>query len=451
MKKELCLLLTTSLLLSGCAAAAKDMAAPEANRAMDIATWGYVQEEIQETEIVSGRVPEAAVQWFSEDAEMDSPTSAFSGSDLDAKLTSDKNEDSLIYAVFPGSGDEAFSEDETQIFVGKRYTAVITTQDTQKNAWLSDQMAQITADNDSYRDELIAEADEMYTQSQTATDGFTPSFYAYSYYAYASTARMDSRILSVLLVNSWYRGGAHPTSEQTAYNFDLQEQTILSLEDILLPDTREAFLELVLQSLEDRISALNDALNGAGLYSDYQQTVIASITGEPATVNWYFSDNGLVIYYNHYDIAPYAAGIVTVELPYSDLADILCPEYFPEAVEGEPDGCLILAPEGQGTTEIILEFRSLGDDEVWQTAVGAEGTVYNVRMYTVSSWLDEDAPILGNMVFSANRLTEAERLRITSDTTSAGTYLITYSTPGGNRSVALDQEGLREVSVRNAN
>ena len=69
----------------------------------------------------------------------------------------------------------------------------------------------------------------------------------------------------------------------------------------------------------------------------------------------------------------------------------------------------------------------------------------------MSSWLDEDAPILGNMVFSANRLTEAERLRITSDTTSAGTYLITYSTPGGNRSVALDQEGLREVSVRNAN
>ena len=123
------------------------------------------------------------------------------------------------------------------------------------------------------------------------------------------------------------------------------------------------------------------------------------------TPYWYLNDQGLVIFYNQYELGPYAAGIIKVELPYEALDGVLSEDYFPVSRNGD-SGDLMLKGEWEGRHRIPITL----DDEAGVLLVGVEGTIYQVQLSEVM-WL-EDTPVAQDLRFSALHLGQNEVLEI---------------------------------------
>lgn len=427
MLKKLCYLLAVSVLLSGCSAGAD----ASNNETQGIAPAEYVQEDARSLAQEKAAVPEPLL----------ADVQNYTGRDTAEAV------EPLVYTVFHDDSGEAFSDSGTKVFSGRQYSTVTTTTNAAANRWLAEEMDSLTAQNQRVWDEIIGEAQRFYANFSHDLEDSGTEFYPYSYYVYASTARQDAHFLSIRLVSGDYRGGAHSNSGQTAHNFDLKNCSRLTLKDILIPGSRELLLEKVLESLR---SSLN-GLENMGLYSDYADWVVASILDEDSSLGWYFTSSGLAIFYNHYEIASFAAGILTVELRYPELEGILQPEYFPQLRLDSGDGFLT-AREASGTTEIRIDLQPDEEAPVWEAVIAPQGTVYDVCIYAVASWPDADMPILGNQVFTANRLTEGEAVRIVSGDFDPGAYLVCYCTAQGEtRTAQWDAEQFYEITVKNVN
>lgn len=64
------------------------------------------------------------------------------------------------------------------------------------------------------------------------------------------------------------------------------------------------------------------------LFEDYQETIAKQLRSTDAT-NWYFTESGLCFYYLPMEIASNSLGVITVEVPYSELQGLLKDDYFP--------------------------------------------------------------------------------------------------------------------------
>lgn len=449
MRRILALIPLAAVLLSGCAAASKDASTDVAYdaefKSTEAATGIY---NITGSVSTEGYDPAQTPAVASEDSVAQFVGDTYATSQ-DIKPNNRTTPDAgmktvaedCVYTVFVGTDGSVSVDDGTVIFVGQDTSVAISTNSPTTDQWLASEISAVAENNQEYRNELVTDAEKQYAYMYE--NGFLSTFYPYSYYVSASTARQDSSVLSLLMVNSTYQGGAHPNSWREAINFDLVNQRRLSLEDVILPGQEETFLDMLLWTLENRISTVSSDM----FYENYRDVVTDSITGADLTDNWYFTEDGLVVYYNNYDIAPYAAGTITVELSYSRLEGVLEPDFFPEERGGEL-GELTLSAECDCTNEILL--RLIGNDGayLWETTIGVQGVVYDVRMYYVSRWLTDQTPVLGDMIFSASHLSEMDCVTITSDNGSTNAYLITYRTGAGeDRAVTLDQDSLEEANV----
>ena len=117
--------------------------------------------------------------------------------------------------------------------------------------------------------------------------------------------------ITVLLSEYSYLGGAHPNSYQTYLNFNKETGEIISLEDLV----REK--EIVLQIAEKRFRevyeiAPNRPLSDAGLF-DNQLTL---------PENFAITKEGLLFFYNTYEIGPYATGTYEFIIPWEQLSGV---------------------------------------------------------------------------------------------------------------------------------
>ena len=136
--------------------------------------------------------------------------------------------------------------------------------------------------------------------------------------------RIDQGVLSLSGTISTYSGGMHPDHTNMSVNYDLLTGDILTLGSIMHMDaTREDFRELVLAELAPKAQELY-------LYSDYEQGIAKRFdTDESQDENFYFTSTGLCFYFSPYEIAPYASGTITVEIPYEKLVGIIHDAFFP--------------------------------------------------------------------------------------------------------------------------
>lgn len=228
-------------------------------------------------------------------------------------------------------------------------------------------------------------------------------FYSYSNYQQLGIARHDERVVSLISLSSLYSGGSHPNSVQTTYNLDIERQRILTLEDIVAESGTVELARMVRAGVDEKFAPID---GGNGLYENYAATIENSFVYGSMTPYWYLSSRGLVIFYNQYELGPYAAGIIKVELPYENLDGILLEEYVPQ----EPDGTygdLVLgnSSEGRRTIPIII------DPAGGRLTVGVEGRVHQVRLSEIL-WL-EDTPIAQDVLFCALSLGENDVLELT--------------------------------------
>jgi hypothetical protein len=123
----------------------------------------------------------------------------------------------------------------------------------------------------------------------------------YSYDVSYKVARADLNYISVVFESYEYTGGAHGYEQLFSYNYDVNNESYISLDDLAAKYDYE-------WSVIDRINAMNA--------SNYQYF------GGPESMDelqyqFYMTPTGFVIYLNPYEYAPYAAGIREFPMPYS--------------------------------------------------------------------------------------------------------------------------------------
>lgn len=136
----------------------------------------------------------------------------------------------------------------------------------------------------------------------------------------------DGALATVVLNTSSYLGGAHGSSSQNYYNFDLKTQNQLELEQIIQPNQKEKLNTLAHEAFKAWVldSKLADNI------VDYEQSWKFSLSK-----NYYLSKQGLILQYAEYEIGPYVVGLPRLTIPYSQLNGIVKTEYLPENAQVE--------------------------------------------------------------------------------------------------------------------
>ena len=107
-------------------------------------------------------------------------------------------------------------------------------------------------------------------------------------------------------------GAAHPAHGSITLNYDLEKGKEITLDELFLPNSNylQAISDYAKAQLATRDIGFDMFSDGAApLPENYQQ--------------WNVSDNGLVITFDEYQVAPYAAGPQEVVLPFEELGQFL--------------------------------------------------------------------------------------------------------------------------------
>ena len=128
----------------------------------------------------------------------------------------------------------------------------------------------------------------------------------------------QNNILSLVLINYEYAGGAHGSTVQTAYTFDLKTGQQFALKDLFKSGT-------------DFTSILNNSIKAQLDERDLTSALFEPFKGINENQNYFLSNKGLVVYFNQYEILPYAAGMPEFTVYYSLLSNLLkAPEIIKE-------------------------------------------------------------------------------------------------------------------------
>ena len=321
----------------------------------------------------------------------------------------------------------AMENDDGVTLVYENYAqAEFVSQDPARTQWVSEILSGIRRDFQVDSENLHTYADEFV--AEWGTDGF----YSYSNYQQLGVARHDEAVVSLISLSSLYSGGSHPNSVQTAYNLDIENQRLLHLEDVILEEAAPELAKLVRARVDEKFTMID---GGNGLFEDYGDIIDNSMVYGNMTPYWYMNNEGLVIFYNQYELGPYAAGIIKAELPYADLEGILLEEYFPAPGDGQ-SGDLCLRWEGEDGHRIPITLGQEGG----KLLVGVIGTVYQVQISEVM-WM-EDMPIAQELLFSALSLGENDILALSGvchDETSS--FVIEFTDGRGVQHLYNIQEG----------
>jgi len=115
-----------------------------------------------------------------------------------------------------------------------------------------------------------------------------------------------------------YLGGAHPGHQIITAAFDTTANTAIILSDLFVPGSR--YLERLSTLAEEALFTKYPELGFAFNAPTYREGFA------PRAENfshWALTDAGLIIFFIEYQIAPYAAGALEVEIPFEAIADII--------------------------------------------------------------------------------------------------------------------------------
>lgn len=153
--------------------------------------------------------------------------------------------------------------------------------------------------------EFVASAGEDLTQRREWDVQWTPYELTLD-----CTVYQTDRIISVAGLYYTNTGGAHPNTWQLGWNFDLEEGTFFGPE--LLADGTELQEAVSGEIIRQAQLWLEDGTVPAeGYWEDYE-AIIANWTSYTVS----FDEEGMVVIFSTYELAPYAAGPQTFRLSY---------------------------------------------------------------------------------------------------------------------------------------
>lgn len=131
-------------------------------------------------------------------------------------------------------------------------------------------------------------------------------------------------LATVVLNTSSYLGGAHGSSAQHYYNFDLEKKKLVSLNELLLPNQKTALNKVAHEAFKTWVIDSKLATN----VEEYEQAWKFSLSN-----NYYLGTEGLILQYGEYELGPYVVGLPRLTIGYDQLQKILKPEYLPKPKE----------------------------------------------------------------------------------------------------------------------
>lgn len=133
-----------------------------------------------------------------------------------------------------------------------------------------------------------------------------------------STYTAINRFIAVKIDLYPYLGGIHPGHDILTTTFDAASNTITGLSDLFTAGSNylERLSTLSEKALFEKYPELHFAFNDPTFRKGFAPKA-------ENFAHWVLTDKGLMIFFPEYQVAPYAAGVLNVELPYADIADIM--------------------------------------------------------------------------------------------------------------------------------
>lgn len=177
-----------------------------------------------------------------------------------------------------------------------------------------DNNAFITAVNEQYKKDAeaaISEAEAEFKDSAAAVlasegKNYHPMVFTRSF----EVSLNQDNLLSITQLDYANTYGAHPNTLKSSKTFNLAENKALTLSEVLGKNAADTD-SYVKEKFEAYVK------EDAGELIDYQENIEKALSA----VNFCLTEDALVLYYNPYDILPYAAGSPEVKVPYADYAD----------------------------------------------------------------------------------------------------------------------------------
>ena len=165
------------------------------------------------------------------------------------------------------------------------------------------------------------EQDLVSLEDYLADEDSGPFYGPYEYDASFRVSRNDGVLLSIERDYYTFTGGAHGGTSYWGETYIVESGALLSASDLFAVPFDVAMGQVYLRILEQM-----DAEGLDGLYGDDPEDCLKD--GWDSR-DFYFTETGVVFFWQEYAIAPYAAGPQIYELPYAEVADILNPQWLP--------------------------------------------------------------------------------------------------------------------------
>lgn len=244
--------------------------------------------------------------------------------------------------------------------------------------------------------------DKSYADAAEYCDEFQESAYsaylddsmfaAYTYDYRVEVERCDESVISVIVSESVYAGGAHGSYGKVTFNFSAKTGELLSVDDIT--DDGNALAEHIASYIQ---SAYSDTVKN-------NEPDLSQVSKLIENGQWYFTNEGLIVFAQPYEIASFAAGMPTFTVPYDELESFVHKNILPEG--RSESGDIKLSDKGDKVAEFIINAE--GEN----FCLAAEGTVYDVRVYEA---LMSDGGYIGleGCVYYRNVMSDGEYISVT--------------------------------------
>ena len=212
---------------------------------------------------------------------------------------------------------------------------------------------------------------EMAKNAYNGSQNWTPYLYHITY----SPTRIDQKVLSLFGNNVVFSGAGHPERTCISASYDLITGDVLTLASIMTKDaTVQQFCNLV-------ISGLSEMAEGDYLYDNYKKTVQQRFQQDASQDEaWYFTQTGLCFYFAPYEIAPYSSGVITVEIPFEKLKNLIHEDYLP-STRTAPTGKITVTPFNNTNLNSLSHIAEIVMDENGEMyMLQTDGNVQDVRI-----------------------------------------------------------------------
>lgn len=173
---------------------------------------------------------------------------------------------------------------------------------------INNQIAMNVNDYVRYADYMYLQAVDFYHESQQNDFPFH-GFEAYMEY---NITYNDNSFLSLFVDKYEYTGGAHGSTIRSSNTWELCSGLEVPLYALFIPGSN--YRHLLIDLIE--LQAEYNLTQNPGIYFDeYNSLIIKNFNPD----SFYLTPNGLTIYYQQYDIAPYSTGIVEFTIPYEEI------------------------------------------------------------------------------------------------------------------------------------